>query len=243
MTKFFFSRERVRRFVFTFLLSSVFLSGLLYSSVFAATKGSASLVLQPSVMKSPIGALIKVKIVVQSNFPLNAYHATVAYPETILRFVRFDTKNSVVDIWHSEPNGKTPGALEFTGGSTKALATSSGLLGTIIFQTLASGSATLTLPRPEIYIADGLGTKADVNAPAVMITVTTETVSSSVENGGIDVAPPTILKVSMTDDPFNAKQKIVGVTSRDAETGIQATFAREKTGFFWNEWAPVNNSF
>ena len=224
------------------LLVAIAIFAIIAVPLYAATKGDAVITLEPTVSKSPIGAPVGLVVRVKSELPLNAYRVSIIYPADALQFVRFDTKDSVIDLWYSEPNGETPGFIEIIGGSSRPFIEKEGVLGTIMFRTLKSGQVAFSLSRPEIYVADGLGSRTEVSSPPATLTITEEvlTVPSGEKT---DTAPPAIMQIAITDDPFNAKQKIVGITSHDLESGVRTIFAREKSGLSWSQWFPVNRSF
>lgn len=153
---------------------------LLMASLIAGILGISGFLMTPLVVdkmitvriEPPQGTVIAgenftIRIVVDSDTPVNVFKGLLRFDDTRLAVSSIDYNTSIADLWAEEPwysNGA--GTLNFTGGTTKTGGfTGAGSLVTVTFTTLATGEAAIYMEDMQILAHDGLGTAIPVTVP------------------------------------------------------------------------------
>lgn len=215
---------------------------LLYLNVFAA---SPTLYFEKPTEYPIFGKEFSIKLLIDSNVPLNAYEVLLSYPEKELEFTGFDNSNSIIDVWQTVPAALPErGLVKFVGGGTKPFLGSYGELLTIKFKPLKVGEAKLGFNAVNFYLANGEGTEVHPEILGTTLTVLgTETVPPSKEIvSSADDTPPDIKFLAFIPDPFNQNQKILGYAVSDSDSGVKDVLARSKRSLFsWSDWQRLNS--
>ncbi len=185
------------------------------------------------------GGEFAVRILVDSDQPVNAYSIIANYDPSALALAATDNSHSIIDIWHEEPVISQSGSIEFKGGSLKAFTGSAGELMTLRFRALHAGMAQLQFGKSSLYLANGKGTRVVPNAQPVQFSVP-EYQGGAVPPAG-ETTPPQFTFLSLAPDPFNASQKFLTYSAIDPGSGIQNVFYRHREWLFWSDKAQAVN--
>ncbi len=180
------------------------------------------------------GSEFPVRVLIDSDEPLNAYSVSFSYPVDELQVVGFNKSRSIIDVWQGQPTAKG-GRVEFRGGSLSSFRGEGGELLTVSFKALKEGMAELNFTNPAFYLADGKGTKV---TPTIKEGAAPLTQAPS---SGADKTSPEIRFLSLVQDPFNLKQKLLSFDVRDTNSGVKETATRHRSYFSWSDWEPVQN--
>jgi len=188
-----------------------------------------------------VGSESEMRLLVDTDQPLNAYSVEFSYPPDSLNILGFDNSRSIIDVWQGQPLVFIGGSVTFNGGSLKPFIGNKGELLAIKFAPLREGSAAMNLSHIFVYKADGKGTKISPTFESVRFTVLPPRAAPRQGIPARDTAPPEIRFLSFVPDPFVAERKLLAFSVYDGESGIQATFTRSRSFLFWDEWQAVNN--
>jgi hypothetical protein len=190
------------------------------------------------------GSEFTVRILVDSDVPINAYSAELSYPARNLSVLGFDESRSLVSIWQEQPVAAA-GVVKFGGGSLAPFQGKGGELLAVRFR-VDSGSAgvSLNLADAAFYLADGKGTKAIPSENNLALALAPRGVSSTlvIEPTLQDTTPPEIRSLAFLADPFDASQKILSFEVYDPGSGIKEVEARSRTWFWWSDWHKLGSS-
>ena len=214
----------------------------LFSFLFSphAHAASSRMYLQASNEEAGINSEFTVKVLVDSDIPLNAYAAEINYPPQLLEPVRFDNSFSLINFWHDEPLVFANGRIMFNGGSPAPFEGEGGELLTIYFKARQEGLAELSLINSAVYAADGKGTEISPEIRPLTVTIKSGAISAG-ESAHIDTAPPEIKFLSIVPDPFKPDQKLVGIVASDPGSGVKETLLRWRSLLLWDEWQLAKN--
>ena len=187
-------------------------------------------------------SVFTVKILIDSEVPLNAYRLIVQYPKNLLTFERFDNSRSIIDVWQKQPPAPPfDDEIELVGGNLKPFTGRGGEIGAIIFKAVREGEVAFALPTAEAYIADGRGTLAESSSGSFALRIVGGAELLR-EDLAIDKTPPKLEVISLGDDPFNSEQKLLSVAVKDRESGVKETQVRSLKWFFWSELEVAGNT-
>ena len=215
----------------------VFLSGVLYGVCNAAVP---RMYLQASNEEAGINSEFTVKVLVDSETPLNAYAAEINYPSQLLEPVRFDNSFSLINFWHDEPQVFANGRIMFNGGSPAPFRGEAGELLTIYFKARQEGFAELSLLNSAVYAADGKGTEISPEIRPLKVMIRSGAIPAG-EPAPIDTVSPEIKFLSIIPDPFKPDQKLVGIVASDPGSGVKETLLRWRSLLLWDEWQLAKN--
>lgn len=193
-----------------------------------------------------VGSPVVIKILLDSDQPLNAYSASFSYSSKNLELVNFDNSRSLIDISQGQPIIFEGGGVKFKGGSLKPFRGGGGELLTVNFKAIGVGPVELAFGQSALYLANGKGTKVIPTVSDLKFNVV-ETAAGSPEARSPratltrDVTPPEIKFLGIISDPFNSNQKLLGFSVADADSGIKETLARSRSILFWSDWKQVRN--
>ncbi len=216
----------------------------------AVTTRAASQSLYFSVPTSSIGvgSEFPVKILIDSDQPLNAYAIALLYASDRLAILGFDNSKSVIDIWQGQPAVSEGGPVNFRGGSITPFEGSGGNIITVRFRAVKEGEALLAFGKSSLYLANGKGTKVIPQTAGLKFQIlplgaaTATSVSTpQIYEGAQDIAPPAIKYLSLIQDPFNNDQKLLSFMVSDPDSGVKETLVRTRSLLFWSDWLPAQN--
>lgn len=231
------------------LLLSIIIGGCFISFSLAQAKTTFYFEGQQPDKKS-LEFLVSVKV--DSDKPLNAYDLVVQFPRNLIHLKRFDTQDSIIDVWKSL-DMISENEMRIQGGSTKPFEGENGKLVTFIFEAVMPGKDNFVFRKASAYLADGQGTLADEviiqNVPLVISQAEIEGQSSNlfvadVSKGTIlktDKTPPQISVFKIEPNPFDSNQMFLIFEAKDNDSGISKILVRTKGGIKWSEWQETKN--
>jgi hypothetical protein len=141
------------RIILLLLCSTLFL--LLPASVFAA-----SLNVSPSTGVYKTGQTFTVNVVVNTaGAPVNASDGTVSFNPRELSVVAVSRTSSIFNLWTAEPAfSNSAGTVTYSGGVPTGYTGALGVVMSVTFRSLTSGTARVSLTNASVLAADGRGT-------------------------------------------------------------------------------------
>jgi len=190
-----------------------------------------------------IGQEFPVKLLVDSDQPLNAYSIGVVYPKENLELLGFNNSRSIIDVWQKQPLVFEGGAVKFSGGSIAPFSGEKGELLTINLKAIKTGEVTLRFENATFYLANGKGTKVipatkELNLSIEQFVAGRRVVAAPQE---FDITAPEIKFLSIMPDPFNNNQKFLSFSVYDADSGTKNVQFRSREWLFWSEWQNAVN--
>ncbi len=214
----------------TFFVSSHFADASSTKVYFSAPESAA------------VGSEISVKALIDSDSPLNGYSLGISFPADKIKIVSFDDSRSIISVWQTRPAFSESGAIALAGVSITPFSGGGGEIIIARFQVLKEGKIELSFINPLVYVNDGKGTEYTPivePAPIVLTKSTSEYLAS--ESGVTDKTPPEIKELSLSADPLNPEQKLVGFLVKDAGSGVKEIRGRLKNWFLWTDWQEITN--
>lgn len=195
----------------------------------------------------PTGAVgtgdeFSVKVLIESEEPVNAYSLTIGYSDAALaRIVSLSDAGSIADLKREPPQVTGPTSIKFMGASLKPFQGKGGLLFAINFKAFRPGLLELGVGGPKVYLADGKGTKIIPQAETFEILIGEG--RESLVGGSIieDKAPPEIEFLKLVDDPITPRQKLVSFLVKDDFSGVKEAVYRERRWLWWGSWKSAQN--
>lgn len=193
-----------------------------------------------------VGSEFPVKLLLDSDQPVNAYVIKFIYPVQYLEILNFNDSRSIIDIWQGQPVVSAGGEVTIKGGSIKPFSGVGGEILTVNFKALAAASTTLDFEKSNaLYLANGKGTKVMPQGESLLLTIQTSTPAAVLTQGlpltPADNLPPEIKFLSIIPDPFNKSQKLLGFLVSDADSGVKETSLRTRSFLWWGDWMPASN--
>ncbi|OGI82816.1 hypothetical protein A3G53_01955 [Candidatus Nomurabacteria bacterium RIFCSPLOWO2_12_FULL_44_11] len=171
------------------LISATLLTAL-FTSISVLAAGEKIYFTGPGNAVAP-GSQVSISVQLDTDISINALDLEVGYPKDTLEFLDFNNENSIIDIWQTKPAILPNGNIGFSGGIIKSFSGTKGLIGKLSFSAKTEGSPKLSLPKSDIYLADGQGTK--MSAPTLNL------IFSIKDNGQIVVSPVVPFKSTPAD--------------------------------------------
>ena len=187
-----------------------------------------------------IGAEFPLRIIVDTENPFNAYQVVLSFNAQNLEVMGTNDAGSIIDITRDQPKIHQEGRVTFSGASLNPFEGGDGLLLTINFRVLKEGTSEFKLEDSFVYLANGKGTKVRVSGDRLVV-VSQEGVAVEKEASIIDDAPPSVLNLSLTDDPINPEQKLLGFVVKDNLTGVKQTYIQYKQWLTWSDLEVAQN--
>ncbi len=121
---------------------------------------AASLSVTPSTGVYKTGQTFTVNVVVNTaGVPVNASDGTVSFNPRELSVVAVSRMSSIFNLWTAEPAfSNAAGTVTYSGGVPTGYTGASGVVMTVTFRSLTSGTAHVTLTNASVLAADGRGT-------------------------------------------------------------------------------------
>lgn len=179
-----------------------------------------------------------VRLLVESEVPINALQATVFYSSDILELVSLNTGSSVVDVWVQNPDTKKAGTVFFEGGIRNIFQGRDGEVASFVFRVKRPGVAQVSVRDASVYYADGKGARTEAHHSIAFVTSNERGALLSFQN--TDAKKPEFKEISLAENPIE-KRDMVAFDVRDEGSGIKETQFRYRTGLLWSEWLPATN--
>jgi hypothetical protein len=219
-----------------------FVSSLLFSLVpfgLAATDSRVYLEKTPDALEGGIS----VKVLVDSNEPLNAYSLELRYDSNLLSLEDIDVTRSLVDIWKAKGEDGDVGIVRFEGADFSSFSGSKGEIAELRFVSRGKGNAAFYFSEASVYLADGNGTKIIPKGELLSLFVgdsPSESISSRPsETGASGNKSPFLIPPSIEKNPFDETQKLITFQVDPSKT--KETLVRSRSFFSWSEWRRIEN--
>ncbi len=189
-----------------------------------------------------VGDSFPVKILVDSDQPLNAYLIKFSFPRDILEVSGFNNSDSIVDVWQSLPKIFETGMVEFGGGSIKPFSGIGGSLMTVNFKAIKTGKVKIDFSNTSFYLANGKGTKVLPQLKNLAFDVEGEANRAQLALPKIkDSSVPDIKYLSIIPDPLSPTRQLLSFMVGDKQSGIKESTIRTMRWFWWSENQPAVN--
>lgn len=178
---------------------------LLLSTLLPLSAGAASIYLDPaSGTYGPGDTFIATIRIDTESQCINAAHVELTYPTDSLRVVDFGRGDSIFNLWVEEPKiDSQKGLITFSGGIPGGYCgkivgdpEESNILGQVVFTVLKTAAKSVAIDvtaASEVYLNDGLGTKAPLTERAADISIAPQAQLSTnewVDQVALDTTPP-----------------------------------------------------
>lgn len=187
-----------------------------------------------------IGAEFPLKITVAAKNPINAYQVEFNFNAQNLEVIGTNDAGSIIDIMRDQPKVFESGKITFSGASLNPLQDGEGLLLAVNFKVLNEGRSEFGFGDSFVYLANGKGTKVRTSGEAILVLSRTG-VAVTKDATIVDDAPPSVLNLSLVDDPINSKQKLLGFLVKDSSTGIKQTYVQYRRWLAWSDLEVAQN--
>lgn len=181
-----------------------------------------------------IGAEFDLKIVLDTENPVNAYQVAMSFDPEILEVINTNDAASIIDIMRDQPKVYEDGRVTFSGASLNPFVGGDGLLLTLNMRVKEEGVGNFTFQDSFVYLANGKGTKVRIVSGGGRVEAQ-EGVAAQKEAKIVDEAPPSVLNLSITNDPINPDQKLLGFLVKDNSTGVKQTYLQYRQWLRWSE--------
>jgi hypothetical protein len=195
-----------------------------------------------------VGTHVILRILIDSEKPINALETTFTYDDTLVQAVSFNDSSSIIQLWQDKDLKSTMGKVLLSGGIPRAFAGNKGEIGRLTFKALKPGSVAIGFSVADIYYADGLGTRAAAQKGTSRFDIQTETRTltkptpqvEQIPMGPKDTIPPVF---GLTDTLRNpSKGNYLSIFEvKDTGSGIAQVEMRTNKLISWSNWKEVAN--
>jgi len=218
---------------------------LLASAILPLSAHAAATLYFDAPASSTVGSALPVKLLIDSDEPLNAYAFTVNYSPATLQFIDTNDAGSIITVSRGTPTA-VGGVITVKGGSFKPFAGAGGTLLEFDFVPSATGTATISVSNAAVYLANGKGTKVIPNVKNLTVNVAPGAATATSTNVVFpwqvaESGPPSVQYLGIISDPFNPHQNLLAFSVTDAGSGVRETDIRYRSTFFWSDWEQVRN--
>lgn len=187
------------------------------------------------------------RVLIDSEAPVNAYDIEIAYNEAVAQIETFDTSKSVVTVL-PQPISVRDGRIVIKGGSTQAFSGNGGELLALTLRPISEGILQMAVLRGTAYQADGAGTPLGLAGGQFALRVTPDSFAAYEQSRvvlaeSLDSEPPKIATVSVEENPLNYGERLVVFTAFDQQSGVARYEARDLLWFRWSPWRPAVNPY
>lgn len=189
------------------------------------------------------GDQFEVKIFLNTeNKSINALEGKITFPEKLLELKEIKDGNSIINFWVERPQAKN-GEIIFSGIIPGGYLNNKGLVFSVIFQALQTGSGSIGIQNLKVLLNDGQGTAAKVKISNLQFTISPQTSSAPLT---IEATKDTILpedfkpEIAQNQTMFDGKYFLVFAT-QDKNSGIDHYEVAEKRKFGLGQWALGRN--
>jgi len=196
--------------------------------------------------------IFAVNIYVDSAVEVNAYEIDFKFPEEFLTYIRANTAKSIINVMPEGIFADSTGRVYIRGGSTKAFSGQGGLLASLYFKPIKTGSGTIGFVSATLHVADGKGTaltpvayQSDLSITGLasvsenLINIPSGDGSDEGTDQGLvsfDNLAPKITLLRLEKNPFDEAEWLLIFDATDAESGVSHYLAREKQWFIYGEY-------
>jgi hypothetical protein len=179
-----------------------------------------------------VGDVLSVQIVLDTEgVQVNAVEAQVNYSKEELEFLNVLDGDSAINFWIQKPELKSEGAVSFSGITPGGVNGHDITVLTLRFEAKKEGVGRMALENAQVFLHDGLGTKAEVKTVLFERNIQGQSIASPIVTQYIDIEAPEIFSPTITTDPdiFDGKKFLV-FSTQDKGSGID--FYEVKEGEF-----------
>ncbi|MDP2598342.1 MAG: cohesin domain-containing protein [Candidatus Liptonbacteria bacterium] len=231
------------RFSFTFTVVVILFSTFYILHSYVAHAVSASVYFSAPEPAPALGGEFAVRVLVDSDQPVNAYVVRLNYDPGKLELLGSDNSRSIIDIAQGVPEISAVGSVSFKGGSSRPFEGTAGELLALRFRARENGLTELRFADAAFYLANGKGTKIIPTAPGAELSVGGEPqaiIPGQTSKSG-DVTPPEIIFLALVKDPLNSDQKLLSFSVRDSGSGVRDIRYRSRSFILSSSLAPAIN--
>ncbi len=193
------------------------------------------------------GSEFSVSVFIDSKTPINAIDVQISFSPDEMTFIDSDASRSVVAFWQKGDVVLSNGHLHLVGGLLPAFAGTGGLVSTLRFKAIGSGSSALSFEKSSlVYLADGKGTRlvptleeAAISMHATIIPEEQPDETTAISPVSADATPPTLILREVMDS-ISGKNIIV-YQAQDLDSGIRIVEMRIKKWGKWSGWQEISN--
>ncbi len=199
---------------------------------------SARFYFETNTREAAPGSEITVKLKLSSQNPINAINLVLYYPPEIFKLLTFNDSHSIIDVWKTRQIQEGSDAIYIEGGLTKPFSGIDGEIVEITFKARTEGLARLA-GIPEIYLADGLGTRQTLPEQEFEILIDSQAAIIKPETK-IDREPPRFEFIQIFWSPAESAYLVV-FQAKDSLSGLRAVYLRAMNWLKWTKWAETAN--
>lgn len=121
---------------------------------------------------SPIGTgdLVRVRAIIESAVPANAFSGTLLYSPN-LEPIAVSDGSSIIPIWATRPTIANSSPIQFAGITPGGFSGSDGILFTVLFRATSAGRASITLEEAQVLRNDGAGTNEPITLRPLALSI------------------------------------------------------------------------
>ncbi|MBP9714933.1 MAG: hypothetical protein KBD52_00355 [Candidatus Pacebacteria bacterium] len=191
---------------------------------------------------APSGEFV-VEVKINAINIINAVDLNINYNPQKIEFLSFNSANSIIDFWQSEPYLIKDGEIKLSGGILGGFKGNKGTILKIYFKAVSVGNSDIIFTQKNVYLADGKGT-ADVSKSSALILPISEnvpvvTLEKEKQELAKDTTPP-IINLTTVKNP-NENNNLIVFNVIDKESGVKETQIRYKKYFSFSPWVEAEN--
>lgn len=225
----------MKKFVVTILM--LFLGAL---SVRAAA--APTFYFQTSAESIAVNSEFLVKVLLDSDSPINAVRLTINYNASLGELLSVNNGNSIINLWHGNPDLSQTGLVTIEGGISKAFTGKGGEIIMLNFKAKQKGPMKIWVSKANAYLADGKGTAVSSYGEYITLDITNITSSTPVALPQSSTQPNNnsgpALSVQVAKDPYSSANLLI-FQAENKESGIKSVSMRTKDWLSWGEWQIV----
>ena len=204
-------------FSFKFIIFSIFLSLFFSHNAYAAT---LSVNLDKLTVKT--GEVFTANLLLDTGGQsINTIEGDLKYDAKVLQAEVINIGNSFISLWIEKPNKETLGKIHFSGVVPGGISVKQGEIFRVIFRAKTIGNTNLLFANANLFINDGLGTKAETKIENKSIKITKGSIVINSVIISEDKTAPEKFSIVRTRDPsiFNNQWFIV-FSTEDKDSGV-----------------------
>lgn len=177
---------------------------------------------------------------------INAVEASVRFDQENLAIVDIRDADSIVNFWIEKSTG--PGLISFSGIIPGGFHGSRGKVVSLLFETIASGEASIALEGASAFANDGAGTREPISSQEKLINISKKiSPNTDADIYSSDKYPPETFRpeVSRSDSVFD-NQWFLSFSTTDKDSGISHYLIKEarfRALMFFKRWAVVDSPY
>lgn len=170
---------------------------------------AATLSVSPVSGNFEVGDRVTVRILVQTNVPINAVSGVVSFPSNIFSIESVSKAGSIINFWITEPNfSRGAGLLEFEGVALNGFPGGSGTVATIVLKAVKEGEGSVAFVSGQVLANDGMG--SDLTSGRLGATY-------AVEKGADRPAPTPSIPQDSIQPVIEGPSSVYGLTAPELE--------------------------